>query len=136
MPSVVNCIIMDKEGRILILKRSNKVRTYKGLWSSVAGYVEENEKPIETAYKEISEEIGLSMKDVEFKNKEKPINFTDKYENEIYNWTVFPFLFKVYKKDKIHIDWEHTEYRWILPKEVERFDTVPHFFEVVSKILK
>jgi len=135
MPSVVTCLIRDKKGKILILKRSNKVKTYKGLWSGVSGYVEEGEKPIDTAYKEIFEEVRLEKEDIKLIDSKDPIEFTDKYKNEIYNWKVFPFLFKTNKKDKIQIDWEHTEYRWILPKEVEKFDTVPHFLDVVSKLL-
>jgi len=135
MPSVVTCLIIDKKGKILILKRSNKVKTYKGFWSGVSGYVEEDEKPIDTAYKEIFEEVGLKKEDVKLMDSKDPIEFTDKYKNEIYNWKVFPFLFKTNKKDKIQIDWEHTDYRWILPKEVENFDTVPHFLDVVSKLL-
>ncbi len=136
MPSVVTCLIKDEKEKVLILKRSNKVKTYKGLWSGVSGYVEEDEKPVDTAYKEISEEVGLEKEDVKLIDSKEPIEFTDKYKNEIYNWKVFPFLFKTNKKEKIQIDWEHTDYRWILPKDVEKFDTVPHFLDVVSKLLK
>lgn len=136
MPGVVTCLIKDEKEKVLILKRSNKVKTYKGLWSGVSGYVEEDEKPVDTAYKEISEEVGLEKEDVKLIDSKEPIEFTDKYKNEIYNWKVFPFLFKTNKKEKIQIDWEHTDYRWILPKDVEKFDTVPHFLDVVSKLLK
>ena len=136
MPDVVTCLIIDEKGRLLILKRSDKVRTYKGLWGGIAGYVEEGEKPINTAYKEIFEEVGLKKEDVKLLNNISPIKFTDTYENKIYNWTIFPFLFNTYKKDKVQIDWEHTNYKWILPKDVEKFNTVPHFLDVVLKIIK
>jgi len=113
MPDVVTVIIMNEKDEILILKRSNKVRTYKGCWGGVAGYVEDGEEPIDTAFKEIFEEIGLEKKDVEFVK-----------------------LFKTQKKGKINIDWEHTKYRWINPLKVGKFDTVPHFEKVVSSLLK
>jgi 8-oxo-dGTP pyrophosphatase MutT (NUDIX family) len=51
-----------KGDKLLILKRSDKVGTYKGLWGGVAGYVEENEEPYETALKEIKEEVGIEKK--------------------------------------------------------------------------
>jgi 8-oxo-dGTP pyrophosphatase MutT (NUDIX family) len=136
MPDVVTCLIIDEKGRLLILKRSDKVRTYKGLWGGIAGYVEEGEKPINTAYKEIFEELGLKKEDVKLLNNISPIKFTDTYENKSYNWTIFPFLFNTYKKDKVQIDWEHTNYKWILPKDVEKFNTVPHFLDVVLKSIK
>ena len=135
MPNVVTCILENKERKILILKRSDKVKTYRGLWSGVSGYVEKNEAPVDTAYKEINEETGISKNDVELIKSGAPIQFEDTYKGEKYNWTVFPFLF--FKKNgKINIDWEHSEYRWVSPSKIEGYDTVPHFFDVVSNLLK
>jgi 8-oxo-dGTP diphosphatase len=136
MPDVVTVIIINEKDEILILKRSSKVRTYKGCWGGVAGYVESGEEPIDTAFKEIFEEIGLEKKDVEFVKKASPVTFTDIYENKKYNWKIFPFLFKTQKKGKLKIDWEHTKYSWINPLKVGEIDTVPHFRKVVSSLLK
>ena len=61
--------------------------------------------------------------------------FTDFNNNEKYDWEVFAFLFKIVNKDKLNIDWEHSEYRWISPSEIVKYDTVPHLKEVVSKLL-
>ena len=135
MPKVVTCVLVNKEGKVLILKRSKKVRTYKGLWGGVAGYIEENETPYETAIKEIKEEVSLDKKDVNLVKKLEPINFTDNYKGERYNWEIFPFLFITEKKKKIDIDWEHLEYKWISPPDIVKYDTVPHFREIVSKLL-
>lgn len=135
MPSVVTSILKNKEEKILILKRSDKVRTYKELWSGISGYVEKDEEPIDTAYKEISEEVSLSKDQVELIRQGESISFTDTYKGNKYNWKVFTFLF--FKKNgKINIDWEHSEYRWINPSEVEDYDKVPRFLDVVSNLLK
>ena len=69
MVKVVSCIIINENCEILILKRSDKVRTYKKCWSGVAGYIEEGERPIDTAFKEIKEEISLDKNDVELVKK-------------------------------------------------------------------
>ena len=135
MPQVVTCILSNTDEKILVLKRSDKVRTYKGLWGGVAGYVEEGETPFETALKEIHEETGLSKDDVRFIRRVNPLRFTDFYEGKKYDWEIFPFLFKYEKKDKIHIDWEHSEYRWISPSEIEKMEAVPHFRDVLSRVL-
>jgi len=135
MPEVVTCLLISREGKLLILKRSDKVRTYKGLWGGVAGYVEENEDPYETAIKEIKEEVGIDRNDVHLIKKIDPIELTDFYEGLKYSWKIFPFLFKTEKKDKIDIDWEHSQHRWIAPSEIKKYDTVPHFREVVSRLL-
>jgi len=136
MPSVATSLLINNEGSLLILKRSDKVKTYKGLWGGVAGYVEENEKPYETAIKEIKEEVGLKKEDVTLIKKLDPILFTDIYENKKYDWKIFVFLFKIRKKSKIKIDWEHSEYLWIPPSEIVKYNTVPHLKDVVMKLIQ
>ena len=134
MPDVVSCILMNQKDKILILKRSDKVGTYKGCWSAIAGYIEKGEKPIDTAYKEIKEEVSLQKKNIIFLKQIDPIEFTDFYEGKRYDWVVYPFLFK-HIKGKINIDWEHTEYQWIAPEELANFKTVTHLKDVISKLL-
>jgi 8-oxo-dGTP pyrophosphatase MutT (NUDIX family) len=136
MPRVVSCVVMNEKGNILILKRSDKVRTYKGCWSGVAGYIEKGEQPLDTAYKELSEEVKLDRGDVELILKGDLIEFTDIYENVRYDWKIYPFLFKTRKKSKIQIDWEHIEYRWIIPSEIVKFETAPRFKDVVLNLVK
>ena len=136
MPKVATSLLINDEGKILILKRSEKVLTYKGLWGAVTGYVEENETPYETAIKEIKEEVGINKEDVSLIESLDSVKFTDIYNGEEYNWNIFPFIFKIKKNSKINIDWEHLEYEWILPSEIEKYDTVPLLKEIVSKLLK
>ena len=127
---------MNENKNILILKRSNKVRTYRGYWGGVAGYVEEDEEPLDTAFKEIREETGLNDNNVELVKTVNPIEFTDFYEEEKYEWKVYPFLFRVRKDSKIQIDWEHISYRWIKPSDIDKFQSVPRLREVIFKLLK
>jgi 8-oxo-dGTP pyrophosphatase MutT (NUDIX family) len=135
MPDVATALLINSQDELLILKRSNKVSTYKGKWAGISGYVEENEKPYQTAIKEMKEEVGIDEQDVCFIRELGPIPLTDYYNDKRYDWNIFIFLFKTEKKDKIQIDWEHLEYRWVPPSEVEKYDTVPHFKDVVSELL-
>ena len=134
MPKVVTCLLINEKEKLLILKRSDRVRTYKGQWGGVAGYIEENEKPIDTAYKELNEEIGLNQKDVQLINKLKPFKFTDFYNGEKYNWEIYLFVFRAKNIKRIHIDWEHIEFKWVKPSDIYNYDTVPHFKEFISKL--
>lgn len=134
MPEVVSCLLMNKQKQILILKRSQKVRTYKGKWGVAAGYIEEDETPYETALKEIQEETGLREDDVRLFREGNIIRFTDVDENTTYHWEVHPFLFFVETDKQIQIDWEHTEYRWIDPVAIEQYETVPRLKEIVHKL--
>ncbi len=133
MPKVVTCLL-ENNGEILILKRSEEVGTYQELWGGVAGFVEGNEEPQETAIKEIKEEVGIEKKDLLLVKKEDAIKFTDLYEDKLYEWIVYPFLFHIKDRGKIQIDREHTEFRWVKPSELKKYDTVPRFKEIVLKI--
>jgi 8-oxo-dGTP diphosphatase len=134
MPQVVTCIL-EHEGKILVMKRSNMVGTYRGLWGGVAGYVEELEDPYDTAIKEIREEAGIDLENLELVRKGNPVEFSDTYEGRRYNWIVYPFLFRITSKDLVRIDWEHEEFRWVYPSEVRKLDTVPGLDEVVAQLL-
>lgn len=129
MHHVVSCFI-KKNGKILILKRSRKVGTYRGKWATVSGYIEDWERDDETAIKEIKEEIGVSEDDVEFIRKAKPVEVKDK-EGE---WVIHPYLFRL-KIDKIRIDWEHDEYKWIDPVNVKNYETAPMLKETLNDVL-
>lgn len=135
MPRVVTCLL-EHYGKILILRRSEQVGTYRGLWGGVAGFVEENEDPFETAVKEIKEEIGINKEDIKLIKRGNLFSFTDVYNGKKFDWTVYPFLFTIESKEKIQINWEHLEHQWIVPSEIENFDTVPRFKEIVLKFFK
>ena len=133
MPKVVTCIL-ENDGDILILRRSEAVSTYREQWGGVAGYIEEDETPMETALKEIKEEVGLKKNEVLLMKQEEVISLTDFYEGKLYDWVIHPFLFHIADRKKIQMDGEHTEFQWIHPKEIEKYDTVPHLKEIVKKM--
>jgi 8-oxo-dGTP pyrophosphatase MutT (NUDIX family) len=133
MPEVVTCVVAS-EGKILILRRSDLVRTYRGQWGGVAGYVEPGEQPLQTAMKELHEETGLLPDQVALVVKGEPISFSDVYDGEKYDWVIHPFLFQMLKHIEPTIDWEHSEYRWVNPKELSTYKTVPHFTNTVQEL--
>ena len=52
-------VFLEHDGKILLLRRSQRVRTMKTMWAGISGYIE-NEDPLMRALKEIEEEAGLS----------------------------------------------------------------------------
>jgi 8-oxo-dGTP pyrophosphatase MutT (NUDIX family) len=126
---VVTCFLQF-DSKILILKRSDKVRTHKRKWAGVSGYIESGETDSETALKEIREETGLTADSVELIRKGEPIHVQDGMRV----WIVHPFLFKA-NTNKITIDWEHTEYRWIAPDELKNFNFVVFLNHALSAVI-
>jgi len=134
MPHVVSCVLQHDK-KILLLKRSQNVSTYRGYWGVVAGYVEEDEQPLETAFKEIREEVGLSQTDIQLIKQGDVVSTTDVHIGKKYNWDIHPFVFRLLAPEKIHIDWEHDEYKWITPKEISMYTTTPCLEYIVKTLL-
>jgi len=117
---VVTCFL-ESGGKILLLRRSRQVGSYRGKWAGVSGYVES--PPEEQALIEVNEEVSLDSDDVHLLKKGDPLVIDDKELGT--RWVVHPFLFHVNAPDKVKIDWEHREYKWIEPGDIDRYDTVP-----------
>ena len=129
---IVTSFITDND-KFLILKRSQKVKTMKGLWAGISGIIENNEEPFERAKIEIFEELGIPenrislLKSVDQIQVESP-----QYKN--HEWEIFPFLFEA-KEPKIKLNWENSEYQWINADEISNYETVPNLEKVLLILL-
>ena len=128
---VVTCFL-EHGGKILILRRSGRVSTYRRSWAGVSGYIETNAD--EQAFTEISEETELYKNDLKLVKKGKPLEVIDKDLNR--KWIVHPFLFHVRSPEKIRTDWEHTEVKWIKPGELKKYETVPGLAKALTQVIK
>ena len=126
---VCTCFIRH-EGKILILKRSNKVGTYQDKWAGVSGFIEAWETAEVTALKEIQEETGLGKGDIKFISKGDPLRVVDGDKC----FVVHPYLFES-KTPDIKLDWEHVDYKWIDPSKISDYDTVPLLDEALKTVL-
>jgi ADP-ribose pyrophosphatase YjhB (NUDIX family) len=127
---VVTCFL-ESENEILILRRSEQVGSYQGRWAGVSGYVETSAD--EQALIEIEEETSLSPEEVELTRRGKALAVEDKKLGV--RWVVHPYLFHIEDRNKIKIDWEHKETRWIVPEDITKFETVPKLKETLGRVL-
>ena len=119
--------------KILILKRSSKVRTMKGLWSAVSGIIENNENPLDRAKIEIFEEIGMKKEKLNLVKKMEKIKISSpQYEN--HQWEVFSFLFET-KETEVKLNWENSEFKWIHVDELKNYETVPSLNKILINLL-
>ena len=119
--------------KILILKRSNKVKTMKGLWAGVSGIIENNEPPIERAKIEIFEELGIGQQYIRLIKSAKELTIeSPQYEG--HQWVIFPFLFAT-EKSEIKLNWENSEFRWISGNQLKEFHTVSNLEKVLFSVL-
>jgi len=129
---IVTSFIQDDQ-KLLILRRSDKVKTMKGLWAGISGIIEKNEIPLTRAKIEIYEETGISEEKIRFiKAAEKLRVNSPQYEN--HEWEIFPFLFEA-KNPDIRLNWENSEYMWITIDELKNYNTVPSLEKVLQNLL-
>lgn len=129
---IVTSFIQDKQ-KILILKRSDKVKTMKGLWAGISGIIERNESPLTRAKIEIYEETGILEDKIKLiKSAEKLRVNSPQYEN--HEWEIFPFLFEA-KNPEIKLNWENSEYIWITFDELKNYNAVPSLEKVLLNLL-
>jgi PncC family amidohydrolase len=128
---VVTCFLEQRK-LILILRRSNRVGTYQRAWAGVSGYIETD--PLDQAYTEIREETGLFKNNIRLVTEGKTVEVVDEQLHR--KWIVHPFLFHVLDPDKILIDWEHTECKWIKPRDLSTYTTVPGLDRALRSVMR
>ncbi len=129
---VLTCFVRF-EDKILLLKRSDRVRTHKGKWYTVAGYVDEPKPIREKALEELHEELGISEQNILQCKIGSPYEFFDPDEQK--TWLVHPVLVELKQRPEIKLDWEHTEFKWISPYELTTYVTVPKLEESLKRVL-
>jgi hypothetical protein len=126
---VVTCFL-ESRGKILILRRSQQVGSYRGRWAGVSGYIETT--PDEQALIEIAEETRLDHEDLRLIKKGEPLIAEDKELGV--TWIIHPYLFRIRDRGKIKIDWEHLEAKWIKPVDMCHYQTVPNLQETLNRV--
>jgi len=129
---IVTSFLKNSED-ILLLKRSEKVKTMKNLWAGISGKIEGNEKPLERAEIEIFEEVGIKKSNINLVKQGKSILIeSPQYAN--HQWEVYPFLFTTENRE-IELNWENSDSKWISAKELDSFSTVPSLDKVLARLL-
>ncbi len=133
---VVTCFLfrMDESTpRLLLVRRSQSVGSYRGRWAGISGFVEEDTTPDEQAYTEIREEAHLQRDQVRMLKRGAVVEHIDRELGR--HFYIHPFLFEVLAPNAIKIDWEATEMHWIAPSELRNHETVPKLLEVYESAM-
>ena len=120
--------------KILILKRSEKVKSMKGLWAGISGIIEKDDmSPLARAKIEIFEETGINESEIELLKANERIKIESaQYKN--HEWNIFPFLFRT-KNLEIKLNWENSDFKWIEPNEIKNYETVPELEKILFSLL-
>ena len=123
---------LTNSGKILLLRRSQKVKTMKNLWAGISGIIETDEKPFNRAIIEIFEEVGMKKSEVKLL-KEGDVIMIESPQYENHQWEVYPFLFSCNHKE-IKLNWENSDAQWIDVEAINDFTTVPSLEKVLTRL--
>jgi len=129
---IVTSFIKNNE-RLLILKRSDDVKTMKGLWAGISGIIEKNEEPLQRAKIEIFEEVGITDDQITLVKSAKGMKVNSPQYNN-HEWEIFPFLFES-SNPIIKLNWENSDFKWIKVEELKDYETVPSLQKVLFNLL-
>jgi 8-oxo-dGTP pyrophosphatase MutT (NUDIX family) len=105
--NVVVCRYNNKTLEVLILKRT---KNRGGFWQAVTGGVHIGESLIDTATREVKEELALSVSNIKYTNFFYSFMGNDNY---ILHEYVYVVLVNMSSSLKIKISKEHDEYKWV-----------------------
>ena len=120
----------------LLVKRSDKVSTYKEYWGGVSGGVEEDDEDLRArAGTEIEEEVGLvAGEDVYLIRQGRPVPVHDGSKE----FLVFPFLYRMTDScsKSFRLNWENTEARFFTIEEIRDAEPkVPLLVRTLERVL-
>ncbi|WP_101294087.1 NUDIX domain-containing protein [Halegenticoccus soli] len=115
-------------GEVLLVRRSDAVGTYAGMWGGVSGYVEgDPEGALADARREITEEVGIA--DASLVRAGDPLAVDDGDRE----WTIHPFLFAVETR-AVEPNEELADWEWTDPTAVLDRETVPALWEAYRRV--
>ncbi|RDW60029.1 hypothetical protein BP5796_11635 [Coleophoma crateriformis] len=119
-----------------LFKRSQDVSTYRGKWAVCSGSIEPTDRNAkEAARREVMEETQLLAADFSLLAEGEPYSLRD--EDIKTEWMIHPFAWQLGEgaSSKIVIDHEHTEFVFIKPEELRKFDHVENLELGLGKVL-
>jgi hypothetical protein len=97
------------------------------------GYVEPGIEPIEQAWTELCEELGLRPPQVRLLRVGESVRRTSQASGK--RFLVYPFLFESATECEVTLNWEHSQVAWVEPSHLSDPDCVPWQRDVVTALL-
>lgn len=125
-------IYLRFKDKVLLVKRSDKVRKYKNTWGCIGGYIDEIVPLKDKVMEELEEELNISKSIV------SKIRFAHyiKYEdiNEDMVWYIHPILVELKSLPEIKLDWEATDYAWVTFEDMKKYNVFPNVIEAYTLV--
>lgn len=109
-------IIFNREGKILVLRRSGAAPSNPGKWDFPGGDLDFGEDAIGGIIREIKEESGLEVKNL------KPFDVESHINKEGDFWVTIAYTAKSIS-DKVILSYEHDESKWLTAEDFLKLES-------------
>lgn len=116
-PKEITVSVVQRGGRILLLRRAEGKQFDPGRWEFVSGFVKGAGSLQEQARAQVTFETGLQP---QLEKEGAAFEMHDEYGA----WKIHPFLFSAGAGDVRIRKGDYTEFRWVKPDELARFECV------------
>ena len=135
-PDLVACWLfrLDQRGRpeILLIRRAPG-RIYAGVWQCVTGRLEGDERIVDGALREVTEETGLAGADIDAVFDTDLVNwFHEQSVDGI--WCEAVFAARVHRGVEIRLSEEHDDLRWVTPAEARDLVVWPAYERAIDTV--
>jgi 8-oxo-dGTP diphosphatase len=125
----VKGIIRRKDGKILVVKRSDIDEHKPEIWETVGGGIDEKMSPQKALEKEIKEEVNLKVKVGD------PFNvFT--FTKDTGEYKVGITFICEYVSGKVKLSHEHSDFQWIDPKDFKKLKSILSLYKEIENYAK
>lgn len=98
------CFVFNEQGKVLVLRRSKTAKYRPHEWDLPGGVLGLDEEPIEGVVREVKEETGLQVNDLEL-----IVDEGGEWDGE---WHRFFYFRAATINPKVTLSYEHAQYEW------------------------
>lgn len=130
---IVHSVIVNKEGKILLIKRSKLNDVLSGYWDIPGGTLEDGEDPVMGAIRETKEETGLDIKKLKlfFYTSNIDIKKNKQFVRLIFFTKIDSNLKKIILNPR-----EHSDYQWFDLNKVSKWPIVNYLLPCLAELKK
>ncbi len=131
----IKALIENKEGKILLLKKSKKITDkfgQKPYWDIPGGRIEKGSSVLETLKREVLEEIGVN--DLTVRDLFYAAVSNTRIDSEDCGLILFIYDCSISDRSKVVLDEEHSEYGWFDKRETADLLRVKYPADFITKL--
>jgi isopentenyldiphosphate isomerase len=128
--AAIHCYVLNSKDRLLVVKRSDKVGSFRNLWFPITGMYDQIVNPGKMALEELEEEVGI------LEDQISEVRYCSLIQEQAFekDWIIATCIAKV-EMPQIILNYENTDFKWIKISEIDNWITIAEVANVAKRSL-